>query len=527
MAASRYLSVGTMFSFGIGEAAGAFMGMAWGVLLLFYYQQVVGIEAALVGLAIAIAIMVDAITDPLIGTWSDRIRTRWGRRHPMLLAAALPLALSLVGLFNPPEGMSDLQGFLWLTVFGILVRASYTFYHIPHLALGAEMASDYDQRSTLFAYSAFIGAMAVAVSYGLIMRYYFPTTEEFDPGLLDGAQYPRMALHFAVVMVLAIVLCAFGTRREIPHLRPAQERERFGPLTVFREMWAVMGNRSFRALFFAIILGAIVGGVESAFTPFMGVHFWGFTTEDLSYLAIVGLVAFPVAFVLIPALTRLLDKRMAVMLPLACWITAVNVPIVLRLLDVPWFPGNESPWVLWIFLAASTVGALAAPVIGATQNSMLADVADEHELESGIRREGVLYAVRAFSNKATIAFGTAFGGILLSAIDFPAHAVRGEVPAETVWNLGLIAGPATSVFSLLALLFYLRYRINRRRHAEIVAELEQSGREPGARTAAALRSKRSAGTPPMRRSGLGSSPFSARRTASSSGRSHRGSSNGG
>ena len=101
MAAARYLSVGTMFSFGIGEAAGAFMGMAWGVLLLFYYQQVVGIEAALVGLAIAIAIMVDAITDPLIGTWSDRIRTRWGRRHPMLLAAALPLALSLVGLLGP------------------------------------------------------------------------------------------------------------------------------------------------------------------------------------------------------------------------------------------------------------------------------------------------------------------------------------------------------------------------------------------------------------------------------------------
>ncbi|MCY4015284.1 MAG: MFS transporter [Gammaproteobacteria bacterium] len=102
---------------------------------------------------------------------------------------------------------------------------------------------------------------------------------------------------------------------------------------------------------------------------------------------------------------------------------------------------------------------------------MLADVADEHELETGIRREGVLYAVRAFSNKATAAFGTLFGGILLSAIDFPENATRGSVPAETVWNLGLIAGPATSVFSLLALLFYLRYRINRQRHRAIVEQL--------------------------------------------------------
>ena len=179
MAQARKLSVPTMLSFGIGEAAGAFKNMAWGVLLLFFYQQVVGVEAWLVGLAIAIAVIMDAVTDPLIGTWSDRIRTRWGRRHPMLLVAAAPLATSFVLLFNPPAGMTDMQGFAWLAVFGVLVRASYTFYNIPHLALGAEMAGDYDQRSTLFAYSAFVGTMSVAVAYGLITGYYFPTVGAF------------------------------------------------------------------------------------------------------------------------------------------------------------------------------------------------------------------------------------------------------------------------------------------------------------------------------------------------------------
>ena len=460
-----------MLSFGIGEAAGAFKNMAWGVLLLFYYQQIVGVEAYLVGAGIAIAVLFDAISDPLIGIWSDRIRTRWGRRHPMLFIAALPLAVSFVALFNPPDGIGDIAGFLWLTVFGVLVRASYTFYNIPHMALGAEMAGDYNQRSTLFGYSAFIGAMSVAVAYGLIMRYYFTPTPEYDPGLLNAPRYVEMSLTFAAVMVVAILLCVLGTKGEIPHLRETQVRERFGLLTVFRELIAVFGNRSFRAIFFGLILGSVIGGVESAFTPFMGFHFWDFTTTDLAWLALVGLLAFPVSFVLIPALTRLLDKRMAVVVPLACWITAVNVPICLRLLDVSWFPGNESPWVLIIFLSASTVGALAAPIIGATANSMLADVADEHELDTGIRREGVLYSARAFSAKATAAFGTLFGGILLSAIEFPENAARGTVPPETVWNLGLIAGPATSIFSLLALGFYLRYEINRTRHAEIAAAL--------------------------------------------------------
>lgn len=474
MPQGRKLPVLTMLSFGIGEAAGAFKNMAWGVLLLFYYQQVVGVEAWLVGLAIAIAVVMDAVTDPLIGTWSDRVRTRWGRRHPMLLVAAAPLAISFVLLFNPPADMTDWEGFAWLTTFGVLVRASYTFYNIPHLALGAEMAGDYDQRSTLFAYSAFVGAMSVAVAYGLITGYYFPTVEGvYDPGFLNPAGYPAMSVTFAIVMVLAILLCVAGTRREIPYLRADQERTAANFLTLFTEIWEVLKNGSFRAVFFGLLLGSLVGGVEAAFTPFMGIHFWGLRTEDLFYLAYVGLVAFPLSFVLIPTLTRLLDKRLAVMLPLTCWITAVNAPICLRLSGVSWFPENGSGWILPIFLAASTVGALAAPIIGASANSMLADVADEHELDTGIRREGVLYSVRAFSAKATAAFGTLFGGILLSVIEFPKEAVRGAVPAETVWNLGLIAGPATSIFSLAALGFYLRYRINRRRHAEIVAALEK------------------------------------------------------
>ena len=473
MAEPRKLSVRTMASFGIGEAAGAFMGTAWSVLLLFYYQQVVGVEAWLVGLAIGISVAMDAVTDPLIGAWSDRIRTRWGRRHPMLLAAALPLAISFVLLFNPPRGMSDVEGFLWLMTFGVLVRASFTFYNIPHLALGAEMAHDYYQRSTLFAYSAFAYAMSVAVCYGLITGYYFPTVEGlYDPGFLNPHSYRTMSLTFATVMVTAILLCVAGTRKEIPYLRKTQERGQMRFWTLFTEIWEVLKNASFRAVFFGLLLGSLVGGVESAFSPFMGVHFWGLRTEDLFYLAFVGGFSFPVAFVLIPVLTRLLDKRMSVMLPLAAWITAVNVPICLRLLDVPWFPENGSPWVFGIFMASSTVGALCAPIIGASANSMLADVADEHELDTGIRREGVLYSVRAFSQKSTQAFGTVFGGILLSAIDFPEFATRGEVPAETIWNLGLIAGPATSIFSLLALGFYLRYRINHRRHAEIVAALE-------------------------------------------------------
>ena len=472
MSEPRHLSVPTMAAFGVGEVAGAFQNVAWSVLLLFYYQQIVGVEAALVGLAIGIAIVVDGITDPIIGAMSDRVHSRWGRRHPMLLVSALPLALSFVLLFHPPENISNLGGFLWLTVFGVLVRVSFTFYNIPHLSLGAEMATGYHQRSTLFGYSAFIAAMSVAVAYGLITGYYFPTTEEYDPGFLDGSGYTRMSLTFAAVIVGAILLCVFGTRNQIPYLREIQPRKPVTVLGLLGELKAVFASPSFRAVFIGALVSSVITGIESSFLPFVGIHFWGFRTEQLLYLAFLGLFAYPLSFMLIPLLTNWLEKKYVVIVPLACWIIAANTPICLRLLDVSWYPDNESPWTLWIFLAAAAVGGLASPIIAATVNSMLADLADEHELDTGIRREGVIYAFRAFSIKATGAVGVVLGGVLLSLIDFPVGAVRGEVSPETVWNLGFIAGPATSIFSMLALVFYFRYRISHRRHKEIMIALE-------------------------------------------------------
>jgi Na+/melibiose symporter-like transporter len=144
----------------------------------------------------------------------------------------------------------------------------------------------------------------------------------------------------------------------------------------------------------------------------------------------------------------------------------------LRLLEVPWFPGNDSPLILPLVMTTSFIAALLAPVVFATINSMFADIADEHELESGHRREGVIFSARSFVIKTTGALGIFIGGMILDLIAFPRGAAAGTVPADIIWNLGFIQGPATSIFTLIGLFLYLGYRLDRKRHAEIMAELE-------------------------------------------------------
>jgi glycoside/pentoside/hexuronide:cation symporter, GPH family len=470
---ARRLSFGTMVSFGIGQTAEGISNAAFNTFVLFYYQQVVGVSGTLTGIALGIALCFDAVTDPLAGAVSDKFRTRWGRRHPFMLVAAIPLAFAFYFLFNPPGGLDEFGSFLWLTLFAVLVRGCMTFYHIPHLALGAEMARDYNQRSTLYAFSTLFSIVGGALTGFLAYRLFFPTTPEFNPGLLNPAGYVNFATTFGIAMSIAILACVWGTRKEIPHLRQPVQIAPFGILRLVKEIAQVFQNRSFRALFFGMLLGTMILSIEGVFSPFMGLHFWSLTTEQLALLPPIALLGVMVSLPLTPVATRVLDKKFALILPAIIAIANANVLIVLRLLDVPWFPSNDSPWILRLLMITTFISSAIAPVIFTSINSMFADIADEHELETGERREGVIFAARAFCLKATSASGVIIGGALLDFIAFPRGAVVGSVPADTIWTLGFIQGPATSLFTMGGLVLYSRYALSRRRHAEILAELER------------------------------------------------------
>jgi glycoside/pentoside/hexuronide:cation symporter, GPH family len=470
---ARRLSLGSMAAFGFGQMAEGIANTAFNTFVLFYYQQVVGVPGTLTGLALGIALCFDAVTDPLVGAFSDKFRSRWGRRHPFMLVAAIPLAFAFYFLFNPPDALSEIGSFLWLALFAVLVRGCMTFYHIPHLALGAEMALDYNQRSTLFAFSTLFGMLGGALTGFLAYRLFFPTTAEFTPGLLNPDGYIGFASTFGLAMVIAILTCVVGTRKEIPHLRQPIQIAPFGLLRLFSEIAQVFRNRSFRALFFGMLLGTLILSIEAVFTPFMGLHFWELTTEQLAWIPPVAMLGGLLALPLTPIITRRLDKKLSLIVPASIAIVNANVLIVLRLLDVSWFPSNESGWILPLVMLTTFVSTSVAPVIFTSINSMFADIADEHELETGERREGVIYSARAFCLKATGALGVIIGGTLLELIAFPRGATVGSVPPETIWNLGFIQGPATSVFTLGGLVLYARYSLNRARHAEIVAELER------------------------------------------------------
>jgi len=474
------LPMSSKLGFGVGQVGEGITGVVFGTFLLFYYNQVVGISAALTGVALAISLACDAISDPLAGSISDRFRSRWGRRHPFMAGSAIPLALCIVALFNPPADMPDLFYFGWLVVFAVLARLFLTLYHVPHMALGAEMAHDYTDRTRVFSYSQLFGTLGGAGFSFAMLTLFFPTTADVSHGMLNAAGYPSFAAVAAVGIVISIGLCVWGTKREIPHLPTWNvEYERLSPQRLWREIVTALGSHSYRMLIFGLLGGQLILGIEGTFMIYIYVHFWELSTEAMRWLSPMILLGVPISAAITPYLTQRMEKR-TILILFSTWIVLnTNILILLRLFtDI--LPQNGDPALFYVLLACSFVTGLVAPAIMITFNSMFADIADELELRTGARQEGIIFSARSFGFKAAAALATILGGIVLDLVGFPKGAEAGQVSADILFRLGIVAAPATIIIGLANLLFFAAYRLNRAKLAEIKAELNKRRAEAAA-----------------------------------------------
>ena len=169
---SHRASLSTQIFYGSGSISVGIKNNLLGTYLLIYYNQVLGLDAGIAALAMAIALAVDAVSDPLVGIWSDRIRTRWGRRHPFMYAALLPFAGSYYLLLADPGDISDQSLFARLLVLLIILRLSMTFYEVPRGALAPELSKDYYQRNALSAWSMAFGWLGGA-GIAFVANFYF------------------------------------------------------------------------------------------------------------------------------------------------------------------------------------------------------------------------------------------------------------------------------------------------------------------------------------------------------------------
>jgi GPH family glycoside/pentoside/hexuronide:cation symporter len=474
--APQHLTARIKATAGAGQLVESISTALFATFLFFYYTAVLGLPGSLVGAATAVTLVIDAIADPLLGSISDNARTRWGRRVPFMLVGAPLVALGLGLVFSPPAGLSTWGLFAWLVGASLLTRFAVSIFHVPFLALGAELSEDYVERSSVVAWRtvfSIAGPLAILIlGYGVFLGG--------SLGLRHAQGYAPLAWSAAGMILVGGLVAVLGVRRFAGGLVVGARTGEVLHRRLLNELTEIFNNPSFRVMFSCLVLFFAAQGMASNMNQYMNVFVWRISSAQILLVTLflfAGLVAgVPVA----AFLGRRLEKKTVAMLGFSTFCVAQGGLSSLRALGL--FTPTGAAVVVPLALNTMMAGVgLAFVTIAA--GSMMADCADEHDFLFGARREGLYFAGLSFAAKAASGLGGLMAGVALDAIHFPkmaaAAGVSSQLTPTMLTHLVWSAGPTAATVSLVATGVLWFYRIDRRRHAQIVEALH-SRRRAGA-----------------------------------------------
>jgi GPH family glycoside/pentoside/hexuronide:cation symporter len=375
--------------YGAGNFAFALLGLVVAVNLQFFYTDYVGLTAGLVSWSLLFARMFDAVTDPVMGYLSDRTNTRFGRRRPWFLGCALPLGIAFYYLFTPPvvENPAESQGFLLFYMLTLYIATYFiwTVGAVPYYSLGAELSDDYQERVRIITVRegwALAGLLVATVLPAYLIHVYG-----------GRAGYSFMGAFLGLGTVLFLLISALTVRERAEF----QGRPQMNP---YRGWLKTMSNPHFRTLLVAFTASAIAGAVPAVLVIYISIYVIG--TPDWwvewvnvwvpwlptwSFYLLVYFVSGAISLPFWNYCAGKLGKK-------ATWAIAIVMAMI----------GSAGCW----WLDTGTVGYFTIVLINGGVSfgnfislpaSMVADIIDHDEVDTGQRREGSYFAIWGFAIK--------------------------------------------------------------------------------------------------------------------------------
>jgi GPH family glycoside/pentoside/hexuronide:cation symporter len=440
------LPLGTKLIYGLGDWGNTTTSTIFLFFFSFFLTDIARLPPVYAAPVLLIGGIWDAINDPLVGVLMDRVRSRWGRRRPFFLFGALPFAFSFILLWWVPPIDSQFGLAVYYTLAYMFFDTAFTAVCVPYSALTPELTEDYDERTRLNGFRMAVsmaGGLLAAVAVPLIIGA-FSGAAGADPLPGQRTAYLVMAVIFGVLAAVPYLVLFFSIRE-----RPSDDlRENLGIFASFKHTFR---NRPFRyaagIYLFAWCTIGLVGGLMQYFVTYylrMG--------DQLEIVLGVVQAAALICIPLIVWLSGRMGKQRAYVLGGLSW---AGVMVVLSMV------GREQHTLAYILAISAGFGIAAAHVI---PWSIIPDVIEVDELETGRRREGAFYGFMVFLQKTGTAFTLALVQWILAATGYVPGAEQSPTALTAIRAL-FGAFPALLLFASVFLV--IRFPIDRRRHAEL------------------------------------------------------------
>jgi len=465
---------------GFGAVAFGVKDSGFSFFLLIFYNQVLGMDAGTVSLALAAALVVDAFVDPILGNLSDRTYTRWGRRLPWLYAAALPLALAWAVLWNPT--IDGTPGFWELLGIAVTVRVLLSACEVPSVSLLPEITQDYDERTTLFRYRYLFGWMGGLVMMLLAYTVFMPGSE----GLLQAGGYSYFGIFGALLIFVSVVGSAIGQHKLVAHL-PAHKPPPFTIRTAFSEIVDAFREKAFLIFALGGLAAYVSQGMTFSITNYLNLFVWQMSSVELVGYPVVLFLSVVMMFFVVGPMHRRWGKARTAAIGAIVSVILIATPFLLFLaglwpeVGAPPEPGatgalaavQTSTLLYFGFLLFANMFGI---VMMISASSMIAEIVEAFQERSGRRAEGSFYAGNWFIQKCATGAGIFVTGQIIGLSQLPTNSAPGTVEQPVLASMILLYLGMSVALALFAAFWLARFPIGREDHEARLAALDSAAR---------------------------------------------------
>jgi glycoside/pentoside/hexuronide:cation symporter, GPH family len=463
----RQLPTRDLWSYATGEGLNSVGTAGIANFALLFYTQVMGMSPELAGLALFLATFWDAVTDPVMGTITDRTNTRFGRRHPYMVIGGAAFSLTFVALWLIPESFQGEKVlFGYLLIVNLLFRTAFTVFIVPYSALGFEMCKSYDDRSRLqgVRYGFYMVVNILFGGFGWLL--FFPDGRAADGTFVDGtkieANYHGMGITLGIATLLLALYCVHATYKHAEKRAVRSAAARGGGFAAFRRsflhdlkdvysdklVWYVFG-------FFGLAKFSMM--VVSQVQMFTYIEYMGFTAGQKTFVHTGGMVAFGLGSLVLGSMVRRLDKKKTGIVAMAVASSGglgLYAVFIGGLLD-PRASVNGFPVAVPVFAALQMMWWGGCGVLVPLAIAMIADLSEMKKWQTGEVTEGRYAAGVSFFLKAANALGLFVTGYILKFTGYISGA-EAQAP-DTIHKLAVmtfIAGPILMACSFVMIRYY-------------------------------------------------------------------------
>ncbi len=432
------LKLKTILGFSIGDLGGNLYFSLIGFILIFYFTEHLGLSGTFAGLAMMIGKLWDAITDPIISSFSDRCRSKWGRRRPFIFWGALLLSVSTVFMFSLPKFQSTTTSFVIATITFCILSTAYTLVNIPYASLQPELTSDYHEKTKLTGFR-----MGFAIFGTILAVMARPLADSFG---LDSGGWKYMAIIMGSIMLISSWITVFTVKEK----KTDSYKKQKGVKESYTEAFL---NREFLyALFPWTLFVTGVTIIQGAFLYYFKYIFGnpGYFDMALFGLIILSLLSLP----LWVKLSKKISKKNCYIIGMGLFGLSLIISYFVAPIVGPFFA-----------IFALTFAGIGFSTHYIMPHSIIPDVVELDAVRTGIRREGVYYSIWNFVMKC----GQAFAGLLIGvSLDFfgfiPPIQNSAEIIEQsprTLNGIALLCGPVPLLFFIIGILILRKYPISR------------------------------------------------------------------